>query len=214
MSKATNKSVLLHDQRSGSRPEEREDRAPKSWAIVEKRDRTRTGPRIWAVIIGDTTCGISLVTDTIRGSNFAIPSTTNSPRGNGANFCSSGEESVVRKQRGAAPSHLWLGAPASSKGPDPLGCSVSAGTENRSPFFVRGPSPRSFSRGHDNSLQGLHLYLPGGRLGNSFSPLRQSRPRSPQYGRFNSPCRRIVGPPRLRSPRRLPPPALVALVPL
>src|SRR5580698_9686317 len=43
--------------------------------LVENRDLTGTTPRIWAVIIGDTTCGISLLTDTIHGSNFAVPST-------------------------------------------------------------------------------------------------------------------------------------------
>ena len=73
-------------------------------AIVEKRDRIGTTPRIWAVIIGDTTYGISLLTDTIHGSNFAIPSTQIHPAGTGRIFAVSGEESVVRKQCGVAPS--------------------------------------------------------------------------------------------------------------
>ena len=71
---------------------------------VENKDLTGTTPRIWAVIIGDTTYGISLLTDPISGSNFAIPSTQIHPAGTGRIFAVSGEESVVRKQRGVAPS--------------------------------------------------------------------------------------------------------------
>jgi hypothetical protein len=48
--------------------------------------KTGPGARIKAVIAGGTTCGISLLTDTIHGSNFAIPSTENPLRGNGAVF--------------------------------------------------------------------------------------------------------------------------------
>jgi hypothetical protein len=70
--------------------------------LVENKDLTGTTPRIWAVIIGDTTCGISLLTDTIHGSNFAIPSTQIHPAGTGRIF-EIAKESIVRKQHGQVP---------------------------------------------------------------------------------------------------------------
>ena len=57
-----------------------------STVIVENKDLTGTTPRIRAAIIGDTTCGISLLTDTIHGSKFAIPSTQIHPAGTGRIF--------------------------------------------------------------------------------------------------------------------------------
>src|SRR5450755_2178353 len=48
--------------------------------------KTRPEPRTKPVIARDTTCSVSLLTGTICGSNFAIPSTKIPAHGNGTEF--------------------------------------------------------------------------------------------------------------------------------
>jgi len=64
-------------------------------------------PRTKPVIARDTTCSVSLLTGTICGSNFAIPSTKIPAHGNGTEFPSSNEQ--CSKASGPVASQRWLG---------------------------------------------------------------------------------------------------------
>ena len=149
--------------------------------------KTGPQPRTKPVIARDTTCSVSLLTATICGSNFAIPSTKIPPHGNGTEFQSNRNEGAVRCQ----PEVTWLppqarkvsGAWASrsvSPAPETLNetASSQSGTHPRKPeadFECGGRSP-ILPPGHDNNRKcsrncsTVICNLPAGRQGNVVIP--------------------------------------------
>jgi hypothetical protein len=65
--------------------------------------KIRSEPSIKPVIARDTTCSVSLLTGTICGSNFAIPSTKIPAHGNGTEFPSCNEQSKQGQRSGSQP---------------------------------------------------------------------------------------------------------------
>jgi hypothetical protein len=135
-----------------------------------------------------TTYGISLLTDTIHGSNFAIPSTENPPRGNGAVFerCE-GREQSGKNVEGAKPEVTWR-PPTSNK------ASAEAGKpKSEARFFVRWPSPRSSPGDTTTHCKDCICTCQAADQGTPFLRHGSQDPRSPQHGKPESAGHRVVG---------------------
>lgn len=107
-------------------------------AMWKNRPELRTKP----VIVRDTTCSVSLLTGTICGSNFAIPSNNIPPHGNGTELRSSMENAVRCPARGDS--------------------ALSAGKKRlrRPGFQIQSPAPETFSK----SVQQRRKPIAGSRV--------------------------------------------------
>jgi hypothetical protein len=156
----------------------------------------KTGPEPGTkpVIARDTTCSVSLLTGTICGSNFAIPSTKIPPHGNGTELPSSTEElkmrsgarpEVTRYLRNNQNTRLRrLGFQIRKSGARNLKRNKPSGfpkAENQKSAEVRWPFPDP-PPGRDNNCSEVdHQFVtcPPADQGNSFFLRAAAGPRSP-----------------------------------